>query len=526
MPRIAIPYGETGRFSPLVVDYLGDNKELRELYGERPDREGLQQAARRRTFAPGTREVLCAALERQYAGMPVHPEVRANLDRLRQATTLTVTTGHQLCLFTGPLYVPFKILNVVRLARTLSTATHPVVPIFWMATEDHDRPEIDHTWINGHRVAWPGETAGAVGRLSLEGIGPVLDQVDALLGPGAHADELRGLLRRCYTPEHDLAKATRLFVDALFARFGVVVLDGDDPELKRLFAPVMREELINQVAVRAVHYANEKLDGRYRSQAYARDINLFHLRPGHRSRIELQGEHYQVLDGGPSFSLDELLARLGNHPQEFSPNVLMRPVYQEAILPNVAYVGGGGELAYWFQLKWLFQALQVPLPVLMLRTSGAFLGANDARRLEKLDLRVADLFRPLEDLRKQVALTGASFSTSLDTERDKAARFYAELRQRAVQADPTLEGAVNAIEQHALRGLERLGKKLVRAAKRHQEAPIKQLEMVHGHMFPDDGLQERRDNFMPWYAKEGPGFFDRLLNSLDPLDPRFSVLPD
>ncbi|MBP8823736.1 MAG: bacillithiol biosynthesis cysteine-adding enzyme BshC [Flavobacteriales bacterium] len=525
MQRIAIPYGDTGRFSPLIAGYLGDAPDLREFYQWRPDRAGLGGALHARSMEPAARAVLCDALERQYGGMEIQPQVRASLDALRHPTTLTVTTGHQLCLFTGPLYVPFKVLNAVRLARDLSMPGRAVVPVFWLATEDHDRPEIDHVFIHGQKVQWPGESAGAVGRLKLQGMAQVLDQVDTLLGPGTHADDLRQLLRRCYRPEHDLARATRLFADALFGRFGVLVLDADDPALKRRFVPHMREELLNQVAARSVQYASNKLPAYAPVQAHARDINLFHLRPGHRSRIELRGEGFDVLDGGPSFSLDELLAQLDAHPERFSPNVLLRPVYQEAILPNIAYVGGGGELAYWFQLKWLFQALQVPMPVLMLRTSAAFISAKDMRTLEELGIYVKDLFAPLEDLRKRLAVEGASFSTGVDEERETLRAFYAAMRQRASSADATLAAAVEAMEARALHQLDHLAKKLVRTAKRQQELPLERLARVHGHLFPGGGLQERRENFMPWYAREGPGFFDRLLADLDPLDPHFSVLP-
>ena len=524
MQRTTIPYRDTGRFSPVVLDYLDAAPGLREFYRWSADEDGLFAAAQARTFDPAARATLCDALERQYAGMEIQAPVRANLDLLRKPDTLTVTTGHQLCLFTGPLYLPFKILNVIRLASRLCNAHRDVVPMFWMATEDHDRPEIDHTFINGKRVTWPGETAGAVGRLKLDGIGSVLDEVDALLGPGSHADELRALLRRCYRPELDLAQATRLFTDALFGRFGILIIDGDDAQLKRVFAPLMREELLNQVAQRSVRYADEKLAGHWRTQAYVREINLFHLRPGHRSRIELKGDDFQVLDGGPTFTMDGLLADLDEHPERFSPNVLLRPVYQEAILPNIAYVGGGGELAYWFQLKWLFQALQVPMPVLLLRTSAAFINAKDQERLRSLGLAFTDLFGPLEVLRARLATQKASFSTSITAEREEAERFYAALADRARAADPTLNGAVEAISKRAMHGLDALGKKLVRAAKREQEQPLEKLARVHEHLFPGGGLQERHENFMPWYVREGPAFFDRLLTELDPLDQRFSVL--
>jgi bacillithiol biosynthesis cysteine-adding enzyme BshC len=526
MERIAVSYPVTGRFSSLVTDYLAADPGLREFYRWSSDEDGLYAASVARKFDPMSRTVLCDALERQYAGMTVQKEVRENLERLSRHNALTVTTGHQLCLFTGPLYVPFKILNVVRLAREMSTAERPVVPVFWMATEDHDRPEIDHTYINGHLVQWPGETTGAVGRLGLDGISAVLDQVAAILGPGTHADEMRLLLRRCYAPEHDLATATRLFTDALFGRFGLLVLDADDAGLKRLFVPHMREELLSQVVSRSVQVANQKLSARWNAQAFARDINLFYLRPGQRSRIELHGDRYQVLEGGPAFTREALLAELDAHPERFSPNVLMRPLYQETILPNIAYVGGGGELAYWLQLKWLFEALHVPMPVLVLRTSAAFLSAKDWRKLKDLGFQVEDLFSPLEALQKQLALKGASFSTDLAVEKQSIQAFYQALRQRAAKADPTLMGSVESMEKQAVHRLDRLAKKLVRAAKRQQELPLERLDRLHERLFPHGSLQERRENFMPWYAREGPAFFDRLLSALDPLDPHFSVLVD
>lgn len=526
MPRIAVSYRATGRFSPLVLDYLEGAEALRPFRVFTPDLEGLQAALAARRFPEAQRRTLVQVLERQYAGMAMRPEVRRSLDLLAAPNALTVTTGHQLCLFTGPLYVPFKVLNVVRLARQLSTAQRPVVPVFWLASEDHDRAEIDHAWIGGTRVHWPGEAGGAVGRMPLAGIEAVLCQVDGLLGPGSHADELRALLQRCYRPEYTLAHATRLFADALFGRFGVVVLDADEPALKRQFAPVMQEELLNQVAVRCVRYAEEQMAGRWPSQAHARAINLFHLRPGHRSRIEQQGERYQVLDGGPSFGLEELLGELERQPEAFSPNVLLRPLYQEAILPNIAYVGGGGELAYWLQLKWLFQAVQLPMPALMLRTSAAFLGAKDALRAEALGLSVPVLFRPAEELRAQVAAAGAGFNVELGAQQQAAASFYRELAGVATAADPTLKGAVEAMAARARRDMERLEKKLLRAAKRRQQEPLERLGRVLEGLFPGGGLQERRDNFMPWYAREGPAFLDRLLQELDPLDPAFSVLTE
>ncbi len=509
----------------MVLDHLAGGEGTGELSTYTPDMAGSREAARQRTFPEDRREVLLDTLRRQYQGIKLDEAVSDSLMALADPRSLTVTTGHQLCLFTGPLYVPFKILNVVRLARRLTTALErPVVPVFWMATEDHDRDEIDHAWLAGTKVQWPGAAAGAVGRLPLDGIEEVVRQASELLGTTTTADGIRLLLRDCYRPGHTLAQATRLLVNALFGRFGVVCLDGDDPALKRLFIPVMQEELLNQVTHRTVTYANDKIKGHYAEQAHVREINLFHLRPGARSRIVQEGRHYRVLDGGPSFSADELMAEVRHRPDTFSPNVLLRPVYQETVLPNIAYVGGGGELAYWLQLRWLFQGLRVPMPVLLLRTSAAFITEKHLGQWQAAGLQVGDLFAPLDEVKAMAAARNASFTTDMDKEQAALDTLYKALEERAAQADPTLRGAVEGRRVKAAKGLDAIGKALVRAAKREQEVLVRRIDHMHGTLFPGGGLQERRDNILPLLATRGTGFLDELLEQLDPLDARFTLL--
>jgi bacillithiol biosynthesis cysteine-adding enzyme BshC len=524
MRTLRLPYADTRRFSPVVVDYLAGNGGVDELVVHRPDLAGIQEAARQRAFPEGHRAALTDALQRQYHGIKVHQAVADNLLALTDPRSLTVTTGHQLCLFTGPLYLPFKILNVVRLARRLTTVLdRPVVPIFWMATEDHDRDEIDHVWLEGRKVHWPGAAGGPVGRLTTEGLDALVQQACDLLG-GAAAAEVRQLLRDCYRPGLTLARSTCLLVNALFGRFGVVCLDGDHPALKQLFAPVMVEELLNQVTHRTVTYANEKIRDRYAEQAHVREINLFHLRAGARSRIVQEDGHFRVLDGGPVFSIDELMEEVRQRPESFSPNVLLRPVYQETILPNIAYVGGGGELAYWLQLRWLFQALGVPMPVVLLRTSAAFITEKHLGQWQAAGLRVEDLFAPLDEVKAMAAARHATFPTDVDRERAALDAVYKGLEQRAAQADPTLRAAVEGRKVKAMKGLDALAKALVRAAKREQDVLMRRIDGVHATLFPGGALQERRDNIMPLLAARGMGLLDTLLDQLDPLDPRFTLL--
>jgi bacillithiol synthase len=520
-----LPYERTFRFAPLVLDHLAQDPLVARWSTHPPSREGLLQSAQQRSFDPSSRQVLVKVLRAQYAGLEPVPEVLRSLDELEQEDCLTITTGHQLCLFTGPLYVPLKILNVVRLARELRDARAgggAVVPVFWMATEDHDRPEIDHAWVNGQLVKWPGSIAGAVGRLPLTGMDAVVQEVGRALGPGTQADELRLLIAHCYSEGRSLADATRRFVHALFGRYGVLCLDADDAALKRLFLPVMREEIEKGSVQHAVEKGNAAMAQRYAVQAHAREVNLFHLLPGARTRITRDPDGFRIGDGA-SRSLPDLLAELEAHPERFSPNVLMRPLYQECILPNAAYVGGGGELAYWLQLKPLFDHFGIPLPALVLRSSVALMPHKEFVRMVDLGLAVGDLFLPREEICRKVAVEKAGFNTSLEAERERLKELLATISERAEAIDATLGASAAGAASRADKVLVQLEKRFVRVAKAKCDRDLARLDQVLEALFPAGTLQERKVNFMSFAT---PGLFDTLLKELDPLSPEFTVLVD
>jgi len=524
MNRRFIDHRSTGRFAPIVLDHLAGDPALAEFQQYPFTMDGLERAVNERTFGDTHRRTLSAALGHQYTGLEVPSEVRRNLDLLGRPGTLTVTTGHQLCLFTGPLYVPYKILNAVHLARRLSRPGKAVVPVFWMASEDHDRAEIDHVHVQGRRFEWQGTAGGPVGRMPLEGAGPVLQEFCTALGPGTHADDVRAALTNAYRPGVNLAQATRALITHLFGRFGVVVVDGDDPDLKRLFAPIMKEEALNQVVQRTVRFAEERMHGRYAAQAHAREINLFHMSDVSRARIELREGRYKVLDGGPSYSMEELLDTLEDRPQVFSPNVLLRPLYQETVLPNVAVVGGGGEVAYWLQLRWLFQAFQVPMPVVVLRTSALLVEQRHRERLAALGLSAADLFAPIEQVRERLAVQHSGIDTDLSREREAMSALFEQLAVRARSVDPTLEATVRSGGQKNAKVLEQIEQKLVRAAKQDQELALQRLDRVHAVLFPEGQLQERHENILPLIAQRGPALLNELLSALDPMEKAFAVI--
>lgn len=519
-----ISFADTGRFSKLAVDHAVGDGFLDGFRQFPPTLAGLHDAAAQRGFSQEHRAVLARVLRRQYEGLDALEAVSRNIDRLAD-DGLAVTTGHQLCLFMGPMYVPFKLLNAIRLAEQLSTETgRPVVPVFWMASEDHDRAEVDHAFLRGQQLDWPGEAGGAVGRMTVDGSEAAVEKAIAGLGAGPHGDELGRLLRDAYRPGRTKAEAMRRLVHGLFGRLGLVIIDGDDPELKRLFVPVMREEMLNGIVQRTVSYADERLKERYAPQAHARPINLFHLRRGHRSRIEHHEDGFRVLDGGPRFSMDELLLDLELRPQDYSPNVLMRPLYQESVLPNIAYIGGGGELAYWMQLRWLFQAVQVPMPAVLLRASAAFLPGKLEGRRAQLGLSIEDLFLPEHTIMNMVARTASGVDINLDQERASMEALISGIATRASAVDATLEASAGAMAARAHRLMDGMEERMARALRRQQAVALGRAHSILEALFPAGQLQERRESLLPLIAERGPEVLDELLQVLDPLDPRFTVL--
>lgn len=518
MEKQHFSFADTGRFSRLFLDYVANKPELSELYAHRPEQSAFAEAVAAKSAHPINRGTLVTALQGQYAGYELPAAVQTNIDALASDTTFTVTTGHQLCLFTGPLYFLYKIATAINLATQLNASENgkQFVPVYWMASEDHDFDEINHANLFGQTLRWEHDAKGPVGWLETEAMAPVLDALEAVLGTRSNATELLTMMRAAYQQQPTLAAATRFLVHELFGSYGLVIVDGDDAALKACFAPAMRTELLEQPSAGAVRKNTAVLEScGHKGQVTPRAINLFWIEPGVRSRIVPDGDDFEVLNHR-KMTRSELLSALEEHPEKFSPNVVLRPLYQEMVLPNVAYIGGPGELAYWLQLKGVFDAYEVPFPVLMPRNFLMLLDGGIQKKLTKLELLPADLFTNLEQLKKSYVATHASGSLSLAAEKEQLSTMYAALRDRAVAIDPSLKGAVEGEEQRQLKALDGLEKRLVKAEKQRHETALSQLDGMANKLFPNNSLQERHDNFIPYYLRYGQSFIDELLATLDP----------
>jgi uncharacterized protein YllA (UPF0747 family) len=371
-----------------VEDYLAEAEALRPFYRWPPVGADPELIARERRFPAENRKALVSALRRQYEPLPARKSVRAAMAALEDKTTFCVTTGHQPVLFGGPLYVLYKAIGAIKRAREWEKLLpgRKVVPVFWVASEDHDVAEVNHTYLSyDHRVVYPGPLWGAVGRNRIVPTG---------MQAPAHA-------RRFYLPGTGWSEAFRAWLDKLLGPYGLLTLDGDDPELKRLFFPVVVEELSRGTGARAAQETTRRLAALgYAPQAKIRNPNLFFIDDAGRYRLERDGQHFTLKGTDLRIAYDELIVK---PPVFFSPNVVLRPVYQEIVLPSLAYVGGPGELAYWLQLKETFAVFDVPFPALIRRPGATVFGPRDARKLDELGFTLHDLLRSENELRRLCA---------------------------------------------------------------------------------------------------------------------------
>ncbi|WP_200975499.1 bacillithiol biosynthesis cysteine-adding enzyme BshC [Echinicola sp. 20G] len=509
----------TGQFSPLFIDYIQKKTDLKPFYHQYPSLENFKAVIEKRNFGKDKRKVLKEALHQQYEGFELSEATTKNLDSLEEANTFTVTTGHQLNLFTGPLYFIYKIVSTINLARQLQEAypDYRFVPVYWMASEDHDFEEINHFSYEGKKYSWETNQKGAVGDFELDG------SMDDFIKEITFAPDF---FKQAYREQKTLADAVRYYVNHLFGEKGLVIVDGHDTSLKGLFKEVIKDDLLTNSANELVNKQTERLEELgYKSQIFPREINFFYLDKGIRSRIVKNGSVYEVLDTGKQFSEQEMLALVESSPEIFSPNVVLRPLYQEYILPNIAYLGGPAEVAYWLQLKLVFDHYQTDYPMVMPRNFAMIKGKNASRKAEALGLSNKQLFVPYESWKKEYVKNNAQSDLSLEKEKEALSAIFEEMGMAAAEVDPTLKNSAEAAKTRALKVIEHFGKKLRRGEERNLETDLQRMKSLKEILFPGGTPQERKSNFLEFYLKDEQ-FIEKLYTHFDPLDFNYIILEE
>lgn len=513
-----IPFAETNSFSSFFLDYIQQKETLKKFYSLFPELKNFdaQIQNKKKTFPGAHRDTLVTALQSQYKNLTQKEAVKSNINLLTQPNTFTITTGHQLNIFTGPLYFIYKIVTVINACKELKKKfpENNFVPVYWMATEDHDYDEIKYFKLYGKKYTWETDQQGAVGRFNPRSIEKLFSEIPGEIG----------VFKKAYSGHATLSEAVRYYVNELFGDEGLIVIDADDHHLKKQFQHVIAEDVLNHTPKKLVEEQNQQLEGLgYHTQVFARDINFFYLDKNLRNRIEEKEGRFNVVDTSIQFSNEEIKNLIESKPEKFSPNVILRPLYQEVILPNLAYAGGPAEVIYWLQLKGVFDHFNVPFPMLMPRNFALVIEKNVAHKFEKSGLDYKHLFEEKNYLFNQWIIKNTHRDLSLGKERSLFAEQFTSIRDRAGSIDSTLIKFVEAQATRTADKLEKIELKILRAEKRLHKEKLGQLESVKDALFPHGSPQERVDNFLNFNQKD-PLFIQKLLKVLDPFDFRFNLL--
>lgn len=485
---------ETGFYNPLIQDYLKGSLRERGVVDWDYSEMQIFENAKERRFTSEDRKILVEVLKEQLGALS--PEEQRSLTFLEQPQTFTITTGHQLILLGGPQYFYTKILDVINWCKKLTEKSEfDFVPVFWLASEDHDFEEISKTTLFGKTIVCPGENKGPVGRIEGAYFEGFLQEVLEILGEGEQVQKVREILNYAFRGEN-LTEITRRLVRSLFAHEGLLVIDGDDPALKTRVAPYFEKELLELITIKSVEQQLALMDG-YKVQVTPRPINLFYITDDTRVRIEKTEIGYQTIDGVKVWTSNEILFELKSNPENFSPNALLRPFYQEVVLPNVAYVGGAGEIAYWLELPQVFKAFDIDFPLPIVRNSYFTIPEKSWNWWQEQGFNFLDFFEDRHVLTQQILAEIGSDEIDFTQEEQELTRFYKALLDKSIAIDPQLEKVVLGEEKRALSALQNVQKRFQSAEKRKHELVLQKLGNTVDKCFPNGIAMERVGSFFP-----------------------------
>lgn len=501
-------------YPKLISDYLHGEESLKPFYKYAPSLSSFKEAISDFSKIKFNRELISQIISEQYSACNLSAP---HAELLKNENTFTVCTGHQLCLFTGPLYFIYKIITTINLSEELKKRfpAYNFIPVFWMAGEDHDFEEINHIHLFGKKIEWQNKQGGPIGKYSNAGIEELISEIKNILGENENAKQLIQLFSDAYLKHKNLADATRFLLNTLFGSYGLVIIDGNDGRLKQLFAPVIQDDMFHQTNF---HLVNDTISSlkklSYHHQVNPGEINLFFLSEKDRSKIDTSEVHAEK---------EKWEEKIKYQIEGFSPNVVLRPLYQQKILPNLAYIGGPNEIAYWLEFKKIFDHYEIGFPVLMVRNSVLWIDNKASRQLNKFAISETEIFENSDQLINKFISKNSGKELDLESEKKNLIRVFEEISHKAQATDFTLVSLVKADLQRTLHSLEHLEKKMLKAEKQKNETDINQIKKMREKLFPQNKLQERFENFIPYYIKYGKEFFELLQKEIRPFEKRMLI---
>ena len=529
-----VSFDDLTAFSTLFRTYCTDYAALAPFYaGDYRTPAARIAAADRAAAVPRDRDTLADALLAQNERWGLDDATRRNIEALRDPEAVVVVTGQQVGLFSGPLYTIYRTLTTLKLARQVAEETgRRVVPVFWMPGEDHDLDEVASTLLlrsndlvplryTGHTLPDEGNL-GPVGRLALTAqVHALVEALDAGLPPTDFKATVLGWVRDTYRPGTPMLDAFARLLKHLFAGTGLVFMAPDDARLKALAAPLFRREIEDHgTAAEVLEATSARLvvDG-YHAQVQTRPTNLFLLADGQRLPLDAEGGTFRLRGTDRTFMQAELLALLDQEPTAFSPNVVLRPLMQDLLLPTVAYVAGPGETAYYAQYKGVYDWAEVPMPLVYPRVSVTLVEGKVQKVLDRYDLAVGDLHTEIDKLFRAVVL--AQMTDDVEVAFKAAMQ---PLHQAINTLKPVIEGVDRSLVKSAeatraalMKEVGRLKERVIKAEKRNQDVIRDQLEKAMVNLYPAGKPQERALSVLYFLNKYSPALLEDLQAAL-PLD--------
>lgn len=535
-----LPFSQVPHTTRLFTDFLTYLPNVYPFYPRSPHfGEWLKEEAARISYDSERRQRVTAILERQNKSWDASPQTLANLDRLRKGAA-AVVTGQQVGLFGGPMFAIYKALTAVKLAEEATAAGVDAVPVFWLATYDHDLAEVNHVSIPGadgalqvltttsHDV--PGAPVSAV-RLGDE-ILPLVEQAATLLGES----EVARFLRETYRPGESMGTAFARFYSHIFAEWGVILLDASDAELDRVAEPIFRAsvERADELAA-ALLSRGEELDAAgYHQQVKvtSSSVLLFTMRQGARTPIHRRGHggSTEFVIGADAaaekLSQTELVARIAATPEQFSPNVLLRPIVEDYLLPTLVYTGGAAETAYFAQAGAVYEALLGRVTPIVPRFSATIVEPKMQRLLERHGINVSDVFAGPDALRRLLSERGLpeDLQAAFEAARKSMDSYLSDIKEKLTKLDRTLVDAAETARSKIEYQLERLHAQAARAEAQKGELVTRHAESLSQALYPDKGLQERGIGGIYFLARYGREFLQQLHDAIQPDCPDHQIL--
>jgi bacillithiol synthase len=529
-----VPFERIPHQSRLFLDYLKDPLALRKFYpGAVRFHHELQQRVPSVVAAHQVdRHKVADALAAMNQRWGAPEETINNIKLLRDADTVAVVSGQQAGLFTGPLFTIYKALSAVKLAGCLQQRNTKAVPVFWIAAEDHDFAEVAKAEIIGrdcqlkrvdvstdlHREGHP------VGRVVLDdSINTIINQLFELLPNSEFADDMKALVQQSWQPGRGYVDSFATMMTALLGRYGLILLDPLDPEMKKLAAPLYSAAARQapEIAV-AVEERSRNLESTgYHAQVLATSSSFplfLHDDAGaRRALVRVENGKYQAKDTEQQYSVEELAELALREPQRFSPNVTLRAVVQDYLLPTIAYYGGAAEIAYFAQTAEVYRVLERPATPILPRSSLTMIERHTGRVLERYGLTLADFFEGLEPVTKRVVEEhlGASTAHSFDDTEQNVNQELDRLKRELHAIDPTLADALETGRKKIQYQLDGLRTRFVRAQMTRDEAAHRQLQRAADQLYPNKDLQERHINVTSLLARHGTYVIEWIYNAIN-----------